>query len=318
MMISPAQPLSAARGRPWCRRRDYAAAGDGHARAASGASFTLHYVAVQEPPSPPRSPASGWNLPDPLLRRGQSPRQRRRIWGPDADTGILAVRPIYGPGAIPHGRPDGGAHSAFQPPARRRRGGRNLHHHLTSTGEAGAGDKPSPCCRSMASRCRSPARWICGACLTPVREGTVDHRDTVVGGGRPQNSMALLRSLSARRSIRGIPRPAGFTVRRRRQSPSPAADRAGEDAAGAVQIKHRPPPARRDGQLNRGDQQTARACFIRHGGAVDQPPAPSRRQTTGRPAARPARSDGQTSPSAAPERSSSRQRRVRRRLRLSR
>ncbi|STT03448.1 Flavodoxin reductases (ferredoxin-NADPH reductases) family 1 [Klebsiella pneumoniae] len=43
---------------------------------------------------------------------------------------------------------------------------------------------------------------ICGACLTPVREGTVDHRDTVQSeaektGRRTAYCTVLLRSLSA-------------------------------------------------------------------------------------------------------------------------
>ncbi len=132
---------------------------------------------------------------------------------------------------------------------------------LTSTGERWPvpGTKPSPrCCRSMASRCRSPARWgSCGACLTPVREGTrrpPGYR--AVGGGKTGRRAAYCAVL--------LPQPVGqFSYRSRgiatRHRLVGAGDRfhpyggednhhraqqqrtaAGEDAAGAAQIKHRP------------------------------------------------------------------------------
>lgn len=34
---------------------------------------------------------------------------------------------------------------------------------------------------------------ICGACLTPVREGTVDHRDTVQSEAEKQAASSILR-----------------------------------------------------------------------------------------------------------------------------
>ena len=190
-----------------------------------------------------------------------------------------------------------------------------------------------------------PRDGICGACLTPVREGTVDHRDTVQSeaektGRRTAYCAVLLHQPVGQFSYRsrGIsgPSPAGrrgrpvSPVRRakRRQSPSrsTAADTAaGEDAAGAVQSN----TARRcgpgaDGQLNRGDQQTARAfCFIRHGSGKPGGPG-HRHQAEGKShratSSRPARSDGPnvTISSARTLIVNGTSARVRRRLRFSR
>ena len=93
----------------------------------------------------------------------------RRIWGLRTPTpgSTSAVRPDLWPGfAIPRGRPDGRrrnctAKRSSRPPRRRRRR-RTEPSPSPPPGSAGRcrGTKPSPrCCRRMASRCRSPARW---------------------------------------------------------------------------------------------------------------------------------------------------------------
>ncbi len=147
-----------------------------HARAASGAALrcTITLAVRRRPPRHrDRPPANGWNLPDPLLRRGaeSAPAAGAGSGGSGRRHPGLLLRSarIYGPGfAIPHGRRmGGGAIAQRSVPAARPDGGvgggRNLHHHphLHRGALAGAGGtKPSPrCFRSMASRCRSPARW---------------------------------------------------------------------------------------------------------------------------------------------------------------
>lgn len=146
-----------------------------HARAASGASFTLHYYVSRAQEAAfateiarqltggicqihcsdeGRVRASGW----------------RRIWGSGRRHPGLLLRSarIYGPGSRYRtgGRMGGGAIAQRSVPAARPDGGvgggGTFTITLTSTGERWPvpGTKPSPrCCRSMASRCRSPARW---------------------------------------------------------------------------------------------------------------------------------------------------------------
>ncbi len=148
-----------------------------HARAASGASFTLHYYvkpcAGGRLRHRDRPPANRWNLPDPLLRRGaeSAPAAGAGSGGSGRRHPGLLLRSarIYGPGSRYRavGRMGGGAIAQRSVPAARPDGsvggGRNLHHYPSPPpGSAGRsrGTKPSPrCYRSMASRCRSPARW---------------------------------------------------------------------------------------------------------------------------------------------------------------
>ncbi len=100
-----------------------------HARAASGASFTLHYY-VSRAQEAAFATEIARQLTGGICQihcsdEGQSPRQRlaQDLGAPDADTGSTsAVRPDLWPGfAIPRGRSDGRRrklHSeAFQPPA---------------------------------------------------------------------------------------------------------------------------------------------------------------------------------------------------------
>ncbi len=135
---------------------------------------------------------------------GQSPRQRLA-----QDPGLRTPTPgvyfcgpprIYGLGLkIPRGRSGWGRGAIAQrsvPAARPDGGGRNLHHHpRLPPGSAGR-------CRGTKTIAQAlqehgvavPASCemgICGACLTPVREGTVDHRDTVQSEveNRPQSSI---------------------------------------------------------------------------------------------------------------------------------
>lgn len=190
-----------------------------HARAASGASFTLHYYVsrAQEVAfateiarqlaggicqihcsDEGRVRASGW----------------RRIWGLRTPTpgSTFAVRPDLWPGfAIPHGRPDGRrrnctAKRSSRPPRRRRR--RRTEPSPSPSpppGSAGRcrGTKPSPVLQEHGVAVPlSCEMGICGACLTPVREGTVDHRDTVQSEAEKQAAeqhiaLCCSRSLSA-------------------------------------------------------------------------------------------------------------------------
>ncbi|STV46126.1 Flavodoxin reductases (ferredoxin-NADPH reductases) family 1 [Klebsiella pneumoniae subsp. pneumoniae] len=148
-----------------------------HARAASGASFTLHYY-VSRAQEAAFATEIARQLTGGICQihcsdEGQSPRQRlaQDLGAPDADTRVYFCGP---PGFMARvrdyragGRMGGGAIAQRSVPAARPDGGvgggRNLHHHprLHRGALAGAGgQKPSPrCCRSMASRCRSPARW---------------------------------------------------------------------------------------------------------------------------------------------------------------
>ncbi len=147
-----------------------------HARAASGASFTLHYYVSRAQGGRlrhrDRPPASGWNLPDPLLRRGaeSAPAAGAGSGAPDADTRVYFCGP---PGFMARVRDTARAvgwgeeqlHSeAFQPPAPTAASAADGTFTITlaSTGERWPvpGTKPSPSAAgSMASRCRSPARW---------------------------------------------------------------------------------------------------------------------------------------------------------------
>ena len=190
-----------------------------HARAASGASFTLHYY-VSRAQEAAFATEIARQLAGGICQihcsdEGQSPRQRLA-----QDLGLRtptpgstsAVRPDLWPGSryraggrmgrgtiaqrsIPAARPDGGVG-----------GGRNLHHHprLHRGALAGAGDK------TIAQVLQehgvavplSCEMGICGACLTPVREGTVDHRDTVQSEAEKQAAeqhiaLCCSRSLSA-------------------------------------------------------------------------------------------------------------------------
>ncbi len=125
-----------------------------HARAASGASFTLHYYvsrAQEAARHRDRQPAHRRNLPDPLLcRRRVRACGWRRIWGaPDADTRVYFCGPAGFMNGARHragGRLGGGATAQRSVPAARHDGGlgggRNLHHHprlhrgaLAGTGE---------------------------------------------------------------------------------------------------------------------------------------------------------------------------------------
>lgn len=190
-----------------------------HARAASGASFTLHYYVSRAQEAAfateiarqltggicqihcsdeGRVRASGW----------------RRIWGLRTPTpgSTFAVRPDLWPGfAIPHGRPDGRrrnctAKRSSRPPRRRRR--RRTEPSPSPSpppGSAGRcrGTKPSPVLQEHGVAVPlSCEMGICGACLTPVREGTVDHRDTVQSEAEKQAAeqhiaLCCSRSLSA-------------------------------------------------------------------------------------------------------------------------
>jgi vanillate O-demethylase ferredoxin subunit len=190
-----------------------------HARAASGASFTLHYY-VSRAQEAAFATEIARQLTGGICQihcsdDGQSPRQRLA-----QDLGLRtptpgstsAVRRDLWPGfAIPRGgRMGGGAIAQRSVPAARPDGGvgggRNLHHHprLHRGALAGPGDK------TIAQVLQehgvavplSCEMGICGACLTPVREGTVDHRDTVQSEAEKQAAeqhiaLCCSRSLSA-------------------------------------------------------------------------------------------------------------------------
>ena len=147
-----------------------------HARAASGASFTLHYY-VSRAQEAAFATEIARQLTGGICQihcsdEGQSPRQRlaQDLGAPDADTRVYFCGP---PGFMARVRDTARAvgweeaqlHSeAFQPPAPTAASAADGTFTITlaSTGERWPvpGDKPSPgCCRSMASRCRSPARW---------------------------------------------------------------------------------------------------------------------------------------------------------------
>ncbi len=149
-----------------------------HARAASGTSFTLHYYVSRAQEAAFATEIArqltGGNLPDPLLRRGaeSAPAAGAGSGGSGRRHPGLLLRSarIYGPGSrYPRGRSDGRrrnctAKRSSRPPRRRRR--RRTEPSPSPSpppGSAGRcrGDKTHRpgVCRSMASRCRSPARW---------------------------------------------------------------------------------------------------------------------------------------------------------------
>lgn len=190
-----------------------------HARAASGASFTLHYY-VSRAQEAAFATEIARQLAGGICQihcsdEGQSPRQRLA-----QDLGLrtptpgstFAVRPDLWPGfAIPRGRSDGErnnctAKRSSRPPRRRRR--RRTEPSPSPSpppGSAGRcrGTKPSPVLQEHGVAVPlSCEMGICGACLTPVREGTVDHRDTVQSEAEKQAAeqhiaLCCSRSLSA-------------------------------------------------------------------------------------------------------------------------
>ncbi len=225
--------------------------------AASGASFTLHYY-VSRAQEVAFATEIARQLAGGICQihcsdEGQSPRQRlAQDLGLRTPTpGSTCGPPDLWPGfAIPHGRPDGRrrnctAKRSSRPPRRRRR--RRTEPSPSPSPPpgalAGAGDKTIA--RVLQEHGvavpLSCEMGICGACLTPVREGTVDHRDTVQSEAEKQAAEQHI-ALCALQPVgqfsyrsRGIsgPSPAGrrgrpvSPVRRRRQSPSrsTAADR---------------------------------------------------------------------------------------------
>lgn len=147
-----------------------------HARAAFGASFTLHYY-VSRAQEAAFATEIARQLTGGICQihcsdEGQSPRQRlaQDLGAPDADTRVYFCGP---PGFMARVRdtargPDGRrrnctAKRSIRPPRRQRQ--RRTEPSPSPSpppGNAGRsrGTKPSPrCYRSMASRCRSPARW---------------------------------------------------------------------------------------------------------------------------------------------------------------
>ena len=163
----------------WCsRRRDrhYAAAGDGPC--AGGVRRQLYAALLRQPRAGgrlrhrDRQPAHRRNLPDPqLCRRAESAPAAgagsgaRRTPTPES---ILADRRGLWPRcATPRWRPAGRKRNCTAKrssrPSRRRRRRRTAPSPSPSPPPGSwpvPGTKPSPgCCRSMALRCRSPARW---------------------------------------------------------------------------------------------------------------------------------------------------------------
>lgn len=190
-----------------------------HARAASGASFTLHYYVS-------RAQEAGFATEIARQLSGETARSTaqtrgrvrasgwRRIWGLRTPTpgSTSAVRPDLWPGfAIPRGRSDGErnnctAKRSSRPPRRRRlRRTEPSPSPSPPPGSAGLcrGTKPSPVLQEHGVAVPlSCEMGICGACLTPVREGTVDHRDTVQSEAEKQAAeqhiaLCCSRSLSA-------------------------------------------------------------------------------------------------------------------------
>ncbi len=168
-----------------------------HARAASGASFTLHYYVSRAQEAAFATEIarqlSGGNCQIHCSDEGRVRASGwRRIWGlrtPTPGSTLRSAR-IYGPGSrYRAGGRDGRrrnctAKRSSRPPRRRASAADGTFTiTLTSTGEAlaGAGDKTIA--RVLQEHGvavpLSCEMGICGACLTPVREGTVDHRDTV-------------------------------------------------------------------------------------------------------------------------------------------
>ncbi len=229
-----------------------------HARAASGASFTLHYY-VSRAQEAAFATEIARQLTGGICQihcsdEGQSPRQRlaQDLGAPDADTRVYFCGP---PGFMARVRDTARAvgweeaqlHSeAFQPPARRRRRRRTEPSPSPSPppGSAGRcrGTKPSPVLQEHGVAVPlSCEMGICGACLTPVRGNRRPPGYRAVGGGKTGRRAAYCAVLLPQpvgqfsyrsRGISG-PSPAGrrgrpvSPVRRRRQSPSSstAADR---------------------------------------------------------------------------------------------
>lgn len=194
-----------------------------HARAASGASFTLHYY-VSRAQEAAFATEIARQLTGGICQihcsdEGQSPRQRlaQDLGAPDADTRVYFCGP---PGFMARVRDTARAvgweeaqctaKRSSRPPRRRRRRRRRRT-------EPSPSPSPPP---GSAGRCRgdktiaqvlqehgvavplSCEMGICGACLTPVREGTVDHRDTVQSEAEKQAAeqhiaLCCSRSLSA-------------------------------------------------------------------------------------------------------------------------
>ncbi len=230
-----------------------------HARAASGASFTLHYYVSRAQEAAFATEIarqlSGGNCQIHCSDEGQSPRQRlaQDLGAPDADTrSTSAVRPDLWPGSryraggrmgrgtiaqrsVPAARPDGGVC-----------GGRNLHHHPHLHRGALA------CAGGQNHRPGAAGAWRRGAAL--LRDGDLRRLPDAGtrGNRRPPGYRAVGGGKTGRRAAycavllpqpvgqfsyrsRGIsdPSPAGrrgrpvSPVRRRRQSPSrsTAADR---------------------------------------------------------------------------------------------
>ena len=169
-----------------------------HARAASGASFTLHYYVSRAQEAAFATEIarqlSGGNCQIHCSDEGQSPR------------GCMArVRDT----ARAVGWGEEQLHSeAFQPPAPTAASAADGTFTITlaSTGERW----PVPGDKTIAQVLQehgvavplSCEMGICGACLTPVREGTVDHRDTVQSEAEKQAAeqhiaLCCSRSLSA-------------------------------------------------------------------------------------------------------------------------
>ncbi|HBQ8514230.1 TPA: oxidoreductase [Klebsiella pneumoniae] len=148
-----------------------------HARAASGASFTLHYY-VSRAQEAAFATEIARQLTGGICQihcsdEGQSPRQRlaQDLGAPDADTRVY----FCGPPGFSTGE-------RWPVP-----GDKTIAQVLQEHGVA----VPLSC-----------EMGICGACLTPVREGTVDHRDTVQSEAEKQAAeqhiaLCCSRSLSA-------------------------------------------------------------------------------------------------------------------------
>ncbi len=289
-----------------------------HARAASGASFTLHYYVSRAQEAAFATEIArqltGWNLPDPLLRRGaeSAPAAGAGSGGSGRRHPGLLLRSarIYGPGSRYRavGRMGGGAIAQRSVPAARPDGsvggGRNLHHHprlhrgtLAGPGEqnhrpgaagawrrgaasparwdlrrlpdAGAGEPSTtgiPCSR----RRKTGRRAAYCAVLLPQPVGQFSYRSRGISGPSPAGQRWRPVSPARRRKTITIalnssrPLPVKTPLAPCKSNTAPAAGGPGAD-----------------GQLNRGDQQTARAfCFIRHGGG--KPRWTSHRHQTGR------------------------------------
>ncbi len=190
-----------------------------HARAASGASFTLHYY-VSRAQEAAFATEIARQLAGGICQIHCSDEGRVRASAGAGSGGsgrrhpvYFAVRPDLWPGfAIPRGRSDGrGTIAQRSVPAARPDGGvgggRNLHHHprLHRGALAGAGDK------TIAQVLQehgvavplSCEMGICGACLTPVREepSTTGIPCSRRRKNRPQNSILRCAAPAACRPI---------------------------------------------------------------------------------------------------------------------